>query len=176
MKNLLFLAGFLSFLSCDKNDKHDNDNEQFGAYINTVLTIEVQDKDENNLLLDSTEGYYSFEEIKTYTIDGGKKVEYLTIGLHPRKQIAYYNNGKKLYLQLYLAYPGHYFEEVKVLSRDTYIQFGNCSMDKITGWFTVGPAGCHLDSVSYNDKLLYKYNPHTKEELYPIIQIEPNNK
>jgi hypothetical protein len=176
MKNLLFLSGFLLFFSCEKKDTDDNDNEQFGAYINTVLTLEVQDKAGNNLLLDSTEGYYSYEEIKTYTIDEGGKIEYLTIGLHPRKQIAYYNNGKKLYLELHLAYPGHFFEEVKVLSRDTYVQFGNCPMDKITGWFTVGPAGCNLDSAFFNDKLVYVENSNAKEEIFPIIQIEPNNK
>lgn len=143
------------------------------------MTIEVQNKAGVNLLLDTTEGCYSFEEIMTYTIENGKMVEYLTFGLHPCKQIVYYNNGKKLCLLLYLASPGHYSEKLKVLSRDTYIQFGNHPMDKITGWFTVGPAGCNLDSAFYNDKFLYKYNPYyfyeEVEYEYPIIQIEPND-
>lgn len=168
MKHLVLIAVVLSFLSCDKKD---NGNEQYGAYLSSMLIIKVQDNEGKNLLDNTIDGYYCFEEIKTYIIEDGEKVEYLSIGLDRQKQIGYYKDA----LKLDLANPG-FCNEKKVTSVDTYIQFGNRPMDKITGWFNVGPDFCRLDSAFFNDRLIYVENPNAKEEIFPIIQIEPNNK
>lgn len=168
MKFLVLIVVVLSFLSCDKKD---NGNDQYGAYLSSTLIIKLQDNEGNNLLDDTIDGYYCLEDIKTYIIENGKKVEYLSIGLHPRKQIGYYKDA----LRLYLANPG-FIGEKKVTSVDTYIQFGNRPLDKITGWFTVGRGFCRLDSAFFNDRLIYVETPNIKEEIFPIIQIEPNNK
>ncbi len=168
MKYLILTIFILTFVACDKKD---NDNDQYGAYLSSILIIKVQDNEGSNLLDDTIDGHYCLEEIKTYIIEDGKKVEYLSIGLDRRKQIAYYNGA----LKLYLANPG-FSDEKKISSIDTYIQFGNRPMDKITGWFNVGPNFCRLDSAFFNDRLIYVENPNAKEEIFPIIQIEPNNK
>lgn len=165
MKHILFLIGMLSFISCKKEDEH------YGSYINSTLFLKVQDNEGNNLLDNTTAGHYSYEEIKTFILEDGKIVEYLGKDLYKSKMVGYYKDA----LKLHLACPNSNNER-QVTFFDTYIQFGNRPKDKITGWFNVGPGFCRLDSAYYNDKLIYKENPNAKEEVFPIIQIEPNSR
>ena len=168
MKHLLLIAVVFSFLSCDKKE---NENEQYGAYLSSMLIIKVQDYEGNNLLDNTIAGHYCLEEIKTYIVEDGEKVEYLNMGLDQRKQIGFYKDA----LKLYLANP-EFCNEKTVISKDIYVQFGNRPMDKITGWFNVGPDFCRLDSAFFNDRLLYVENANATEEVFPLIQIEPNDK
>ncbi len=171
-KILLFLTVLFSFLSCAKNENSSSDSE-YGAYLDTRLILKVQDKDGNNLLADTTIGYYDIDEIKTYIVENNKKVEYLGRDLNKRKKVDYYHYPNMLNINLYC--PEYSSGVEKVIYYDTYIQFGSQSMDKITGYFTVALGYCQLDSARYNDTLIYKRCATSKEIVYPILQIEPNS-